>query len=105
MAARIAVSGHHSRPAGLAKPPNEGRQHWYYESSPSQCDTNSLSQRKLGSNCASFPRRFAATSATGSSFSKMSSPGDVKKLEGQRSHYRRRAGSYRILFRLDGAKD
>ena len=31
--------------------------------------------------------------------------GDVKKLEGQRSHYRLRAGSYRILFRLDGAKD
>ena len=30
--------------------------------------------------------------------------GDVKKLEGQRSHYRLRVGTYRILFRLDGAK-
>ena len=30
--------------------------------------------------------------------------GDVKKLEGQRSHYRLRIGTYRILFRLDGAK-
>ena len=31
--------------------------------------------------------------------------GDVKKLEGQRSHFRLPAGSDRILFRLDGAKD
>ena len=31
--------------------------------------------------------------------------GDVKKLEGQRSHYRLRAGSGCILFRLDVAKD
>ena len=31
--------------------------------------------------------------------------GDVKKLEGQRSHYRLRAGRYRILFRLDDEKD
>ena len=30
--------------------------------------------------------------------------GDMKKLEGQRSHYRLRVGTYRILFRLDGAK-
>jgi mRNA interferase RelE/StbE len=30
--------------------------------------------------------------------------GDVKKLEGQRSHYRLRVGNYRILFRLNGAK-
>ena len=28
--------------------------------------------------------------------------GDIKKLEGQRSHYRLRVGSYRILFRLIG---
>jgi mRNA interferase RelE/StbE len=26
--------------------------------------------------------------------------GDIKKLEGQRSHYRLRVGSFRILFRL-----
>jgi mRNA interferase RelE/StbE len=30
--------------------------------------------------------------------------GNVKKLEGQRSHYRLRVGTHRILFRLDGAK-
>ena len=30
--------------------------------------------------------------------------GDVKKLEGQPSHYRLRVGTYRILCRLDGAK-
>ena len=28
--------------------------------------------------------------------------GDIRKLEGQRSHYRLRVGSYRILFRLIG---
>lgn len=28
--------------------------------------------------------------------------GDIKKLEGQRGHYRLRVGSYRILFRLIG---
>jgi mRNA-degrading endonuclease RelE of RelBE toxin-antitoxin system len=27
--------------------------------------------------------------------------GDVKKLEGRRSHYRLRVGTHRILFRLD----
>ena len=26
--------------------------------------------------------------------------GDIKKLEGQRNHYRLRVGSFRILFRL-----
>jgi mRNA interferase RelE/StbE len=30
--------------------------------------------------------------------------GDVKKLEGQRSHYRLRVGTFRILFRLNSAK-
>ena len=30
--------------------------------------------------------------------------GDVKRLEGQSGRYRLRAGGYRILFRLDGAK-
>ena len=30
--------------------------------------------------------------------------GDVKKLEGQRSHYRLRIGAHRILFRLAGAR-
>ena len=30
--------------------------------------------------------------------------GDVKKLEGLRSHYRLRVGTYRILFRLDAAR-
>lgn len=29
--------------------------------------------------------------------------GDVKKLEGQRSHYRLRIGAHRVLFRLDRA--
>ena len=29
--------------------------------------------------------------------------GDVKKLEGQRSHYRLRVGTHRVLFRLDRA--
>jgi mRNA interferase RelE/StbE len=28
--------------------------------------------------------------------------GDIKKLEGQREHYRLRVGGYRILFRLIG---
>lgn len=28
--------------------------------------------------------------------------GDIKKLEGQRSHYRLRVGNHRILFRLSG---
>jgi len=30
--------------------------------------------------------------------------GDVRKLEGQRGHYRLRVGAYRILFRLEGAR-
>ena len=30
--------------------------------------------------------------------------GDVKKLEGQRSHYRLRVGAFRVLFRLDGVR-
>ncbi len=30
--------------------------------------------------------------------------GDVKKLEGQRHHYRLRVGAHRILFRLEGAR-
>ena len=30
--------------------------------------------------------------------------GDIKKLEGQRGHYRLRVGSYRILFRLIGSR-
>jgi mRNA interferase RelE/StbE len=29
--------------------------------------------------------------------------GDIKKLEGQRNHYRLRVGPHRILFRLDRA--
>jgi mRNA interferase RelE/StbE len=30
--------------------------------------------------------------------------GDIKKLEGQRSHYRLRVGTYRVLFRLMGSR-
>ena len=48
-----------------------------------------------------FPMSFVATGYR-LHFLQEEFSGDIKKLEGQRNHYRLRVGTYRVLFRMDG---